>query len=90
MNILLFRSPEILGIRWFLSIFITANAIQEILMNISDMAIETYVAESLLLRIEKLSKTKDIASMPEQIAMMNVYLYDAADKINKIGKVCNT
>jgi hypothetical protein len=59
---------------------------QEILMNISDMAIETYVAESLLLRIEKLSKTKDVETMPEQMSMMKIYLYDAADKINKYGK----
>lgn len=59
---------------------------QEILMNIADMAIETYVAESILLRVEKLALTKDKAAIQNQIDMMNVYLYDAADKINKAGK----
>lgn len=59
---------------------------QEILMNISDMIIETYVAESVLLRVEKLALTKDKASLQQQIDMMNVYIYDAADIINKAGK----
>jgi alkylation response protein AidB-like acyl-CoA dehydrogenase len=59
---------------------------QEILMNISDMAIETYISESLMLRVQKLSKTRDKEDISEQIAMMNVYIYDAADKINKFGK----
>ena len=59
---------------------------QEILINISDMIIETYVAESLLLRVEKLATIKNESEIIAQIAMMNVYLYDAADKINKYGK----
>jgi alkylation response protein AidB-like acyl-CoA dehydrogenase len=59
---------------------------QEILMNIADMAIETYVAESILLRVEKLALTNDKSAIQNQIDMMNVYLYDAADKINKAGK----
>lgn len=59
---------------------------QEILMNIADMAIETYVAESILLRVEKLALTKDRTALQNQIDMMNVYIYDAADKINKCGK----
>jgi len=59
---------------------------QEILINISDMIIETYVAESVLLRVEKLATIKSEAEIAAQIAMMNVYLYDAADQINKFGK----
>lgn len=59
---------------------------QEILMNIADMAIETYVAESILLRVEKLSLSNDKAAIQNEIDMMNVYIYDAADKINKAGK----
>jgi len=59
---------------------------QEVLLNISDMIIETYVAESLLLRVEKLSTTKSESEIAAQIAIMNVYIYDAADKINKFGK----
>lgn len=59
---------------------------QEILMNISDMIIETYVAESVLLRVEKLVKVKKDATISEQIDVLNVYLYDSADKIAKYGK----
>ncbi|OFZ00363.1 MAG: acyl-CoA dehydrogenase [Bacteroidetes bacterium RIFCSPLOWO2_12_FULL_31_6] len=59
---------------------------QEVLMNISDMIIETYVAESVLLRVEKLTNSKNKAKISEQIDIMNVYLYDAADLINKFGK----
>jgi len=59
---------------------------QEILMNISDMIIELYVAESLLLRVEKLSFTKNDEEISEQIEIMKVYIYDVADRINKLGK----
>lgn len=59
---------------------------QEILMNISDMIIETYVAESILLRVEKLALSNDKAALQQQIDMMNVYVYDAADIINKAAK----
>lgn len=59
---------------------------QEVLMNISDMLIEVYVAESILLRVEKLALTRKQEEISEQIEMMNVYLYDVADKINKFGK----
>ncbi|MCB0409979.1 MAG: acyl-CoA dehydrogenase family protein [Flavobacteriales bacterium] len=59
---------------------------QEILMNIADMAIETYVAESVLLRVEKLASLKGKEAVQLQLDMMNVYLYDAADRINKFGK----
>jgi len=59
---------------------------QEVLMNISDMIIETYVAESVLLRVEKLTKSENKDKISEQIDIMNVYLYDTADKLNKFGK----
>lgn len=59
---------------------------QEILMNIADMAIEAYVAESVLLRVEKLASLKGKDAVQLQLDMMNVYLYDAADRINKFGK----
>jgi len=59
---------------------------QEVLMNIADMIIETYVSESVLLRVEKLVGIKGEAACTEQIAMMRVYLSDAADKIAKSGK----
>ncbi len=59
---------------------------QEILMNIADMAIETYVAESCLLRVMKQVDKVGEAAYTEQTDMMRVYLNDAMDKVNKAGK----
>lgn len=59
---------------------------QEILMNIADMLIETYVAESVLLRAEKLVHLKGESEAALQIEMMRVYINDAADRINISGK----
>jgi alkylation response protein AidB-like acyl-CoA dehydrogenase len=59
---------------------------QEMLMNIADMAIETYNAESILLRTMKLTGQKGEAACVHLIDIMRTYLYDAADKINKSGK----
>ncbi|ULQ55514.1 acyl-CoA dehydrogenase family protein [Flavihumibacter rivuli] len=59
---------------------------QEILMNIADMAIETYNAESALLRAMKLVDQKGEAACQFELDVVRSYLYDAADKINKYGK----
>ncbi len=59
---------------------------QEVLMNIADMAIETYNAESALLRVMKLTEQKGEAAVKLQADIMRTYLYDAADRINKAGK----
>jgi alkylation response protein AidB-like acyl-CoA dehydrogenase len=59
---------------------------QEILMNISDMIIELYVAESVLLRVEKLSKSEKSSTISEQMDILDVYLYDSAEKLSKYGK----
>ena len=59
---------------------------QEILMNIADMIIETYVCESVLLRVEKLSSIRGEDAFATQIAIMLSYIYNASDKINKSGK----
>ena len=59
---------------------------QEVLMNIADMLIDLYVAESLQLRIEKLAGMRGEAGCTEEIDMMRVFLYDAAERINKAGK----
>src|SRR5450432_1067379 len=59
---------------------------QEIIMNIADMTIETFVAESTLLRLMKLADKAGEDNAKVQIAMMRCYMYDAADKINKFGK----
>jgi alkylation response protein AidB-like acyl-CoA dehydrogenase len=59
---------------------------QEILMNVADMIIETYVSESILLRVEKLSDLRGEDACITQIAMMRSYLYNANDKIAKAAK----
>ena len=55
-------------------------------MNIADMMIETYVAESLLLRVIKMSDKNGEASSQNQIDMMRCNLNDAIDKVSKHGK----
>jgi len=57
---------------------------QEILMNIADIAMEAYVTESMLLRVEKMKGMGNDVSIHE--AMMRIYIYDAADRIHKWGK----
>lgn len=59
---------------------------QEILMNIADMSIVTYHAESALLRCMKLVDKNGEAACQPQLDIMRTYLYDAADLINKAGK----
>jgi alkylation response protein AidB-like acyl-CoA dehydrogenase len=62
------------------------NDEQELLMLLADMIIETYAAESVLLRAHKLALTQGEAAahLPGQIAQ--VYLYEAADKVYLAGK----
>lgn len=59
---------------------------QEILMSIADMAIETYNAESVLLRVMKLVETQGEEANQLNLDIMRTYLFDAADKVNKSGK----
>jgi alkylation response protein AidB-like acyl-CoA dehydrogenase len=59
---------------------------QEVLMNIADMAIETFNAESVLLRVMKIVDQKGEAASQLYLDIMRTYLYDAADKVNKSGK----
>lgn len=59
---------------------------QEVLMNIADMAIETFNAESVLLRVMKMAEQKGEAACQDHLDIMRTYLYDAADKVNKSGK----
>ncbi|RXK60623.1 acyl-CoA dehydrogenase [Lacibacter luteus] len=59
---------------------------QEVLMNIADMAIQTFNAESALLRAAKLVAEKGENACAFELDMMRTYLYDAADRINKFGK----
>jgi hypothetical protein len=55
---------------------------EEIVMNIADMMIETFVAESMLLRVMKIAQTDGKL----QTDMVHCYLNDAADKVSKSGK----
>lgn len=57
---------------------------QEVLMNIADMSMETFVAESLLLRVMKTAETSDDSQIYKDI--LGCYLYDAADRVLKSGK----
>lgn len=59
---------------------------QEILMNIADMAILTFNAESALLRTIKMTDKVGEAATSLQTDMMHCYLNDATDAINKAGK----
>ncbi len=59
---------------------------QEILMNVADMAIEIYVAESALLRVEKLISIKGEAAVELQKDMAMIYLHEAVAKVNNAGR----
>lgn len=59
---------------------------QEIVMNLSDMVIELYMAESGLLRAEKVVQMKGEEAASIHIDLAKIYLYDAVDRINKSGK----
>jgi alkylation response protein AidB-like acyl-CoA dehydrogenase len=59
---------------------------QEILMNIADMAIETFNAESALLRVMKLVDQRGEAACQFELDIMRSYVYDTTDRIMKFGK----
>jgi len=54
---------------------------QEVMMNLADVMIEIYAAESAILRAEKLVGMKGEAACQNQIAMAQVYLSEAVDRI---------
>jgi len=62
------------------------EAHQQLLMAAADMLIEIYMAESTLLRTEKLAKKEGEDKVKEQIAMAKLYLYKAVDIVNLKGK----
>jgi alkylation response protein AidB-like acyl-CoA dehydrogenase len=59
---------------------------QMLLMAAADMLIEIYMAESTILRTEKLVKAKGQDTVKEQIAMAQLYLYHAVDIVAQKGK----
>ena len=68
-------------------LMMTLTKEQEIIMNLADMLIETYVAESTLLRVEKLINSgADNAYIEEKKAIVQVLFYDTAQKIQQFGR----
>ena len=62
------------------------DAHQQLLMAAADMLIEIYMAESTILRTEKLAKKDGEEKAKVQIAMAKLYLYKAVDVVNLKGK----
>jgi alkylation response protein AidB-like acyl-CoA dehydrogenase len=62
------------------------DAHQQLLMAAADMLIEIYIAESTILRTEKLSKKEGETKVEAQIAMAKLYLYKAVDIVTQKGK----
>jgi alkylation response protein AidB-like acyl-CoA dehydrogenase len=59
---------------------------QEILMHIADMAMITFHAESALLRVMKLSVSKNTGAPAYEMDILQTFLYDSADNIDKHAK----
>lgn len=59
---------------------------QEVLMDIANMAIATFHAESALLRVIKLADKLGEANISVQADIARTFIYDAADHIDKSGK----
>ncbi|KPQ17515.1 acyl-CoA dehydrogenase family protein [Algoriphagus formosus] len=59
---------------------------QEVMMNLADVMIEIYAVESAILRTEKLVGIQGEEACKNQIAMSQVYLSEAVDKINAAAK----
>ncbi|WP_026903476.1 acyl-CoA dehydrogenase family protein [Pedobacter glucosidilyticus] len=59
---------------------------QEILMNIADIIGEAYIAESTILRVEKLVAMRGEEAAAGQIDMMRIYMQQAVDKVYLAGK----
>lgn len=59
---------------------------QEIIMNVSDIIIQLYQAESALVRTKAMVAAKGEKEAEAYIAMTKTYIYDVVDKVNKYGK----
>ncbi|MFN8300233.1 MAG: acyl-CoA dehydrogenase family protein [Chitinophagales bacterium] len=61
---------------------------QEIVMNLADILAESYIAESVLLRVMKLAEKKDhpAEELAVQRKLLQLYLYESLDKIRKSGR----
>lgn len=63
---------------------------QEIIMNLADMVIEVYAAESALLRVEKLMDLRGEDAVSAQKDAALVYLHEAVEKIGTAGRMAIT
>jgi alkylation response protein AidB-like acyl-CoA dehydrogenase len=59
---------------------------QEIMMNVADIMIELYAAESVLLRVQKLAQTHSEEEICNQINMMKVLFNEVNDRVAKFAK----
>ena len=59
---------------------------QEILMNIADMAIDAYVAESIVLRVHKRINTMGESGQEVYKAMAELFVHDAAERVHHNAK----
>lgn len=59
---------------------------QEILMHNADMIVDTYLAESMMLRVEKLVSIRGEEACAVQIEMVKAFFYEASERINKAAK----
>jgi alkylation response protein AidB-like acyl-CoA dehydrogenase len=59
---------------------------QEVLMNLADMVIEVYTAESAILRAEKLATKNGEEQTTSQITMSKLFLYSAIKNCQKSGE----
>ncbi|MBU2649495.1 MAG: acyl-CoA dehydrogenase family protein [Bacteroidetes bacterium] len=58
---------------------------QEIMMNLADMMMQLYAAESTALRVEKLEKIHNSPNTPIYRDILDVFIYDAGCRIRKSG-----
>jgi alkylation response protein AidB-like acyl-CoA dehydrogenase len=59
---------------------------QEILMDLSDMMADVYIAESIVLRVQKLIERQGEAELATQIDMAKVFVSEAVDRLGMKGK----
>lgn len=59
---------------------------QQIMMNIADMIIETYAVESAILRTLKLAAKNGEDKVKGQVAMTQLYMYNAIEKVARAGR----
>ena len=67
-------------------LMMTLSKEQEILMNIADIIGSVYVAESTILRVEKLVSIRGEEACKGQLDMMRIYLQECVDKTALAGK----